>query len=139
MFRQHYRALLRELSVINKKSHQAHSKKEFERIKARLQYQKIQLIRQKKPIAEIELQLKKAAEESSKPPPVLTEVLRSFVAETPSAVPQIRLQNLENVGIFLRSQRVYNELIERYNPGLTMSQLDNVSKTANRVGLQVPE
>lgn len=49
------------------------------------------------------------------------------------------LRNLHNIGTFLRSQRVYSELVERYNPGLTMEQNENVRRTANRVGLGVPD
>ncbi|RCK62979.1 ATP synthase assembly factor FMC1, mitochondrial [Candida viswanathii] len=46
--------------------------------------------------------------------------------------------NLENVHQYLKNQREYFDLLTRYNPGLLMSQSDNVSKTANRVGLEVP-
>ena len=134
-----YRALRRELGVINRKSHEVHSAKELERVKARLQYQKIQLIRAKKPIAEIENEINSKLAAASRPPRVKTDVIRALIADTPASLPRVQLQNLKNVGVFLKSQRTYNELIERYNPGLTMSQEDNVSKTANRVGLQVPE
>ncbi|RLV83573.1 hypothetical protein JA9_004751 [Meyerozyma sp. JA9] len=134
-----YRALRRELGVINRKSHEVHSAKELERVKARLQYQKIQLIRAKKPIAEIENEINSKLAAASRPPQVKTDVIRALIADTPAFLPRVQLQNLKNVGVFLKSQRTYNELIERYNPGLTMSQEDNVSKTANRVGLQVPE
>lgn len=46
--------------------------------------------------------------------------------------------NLNNVHQYLKNQREYFDLLTRYNPGLLMSQSDNVSKTANRVGLEVP-
>lgn len=46
--------------------------------------------------------------------------------------------NLNNVHLYLKNQREYFDLLTRYNPGLLMSQSDNVSKTANRVGLEVP-
>ncbi|RCK64096.1 ATP synthase assembly factor FMC1, mitochondrial [Candida viswanathii] len=46
--------------------------------------------------------------------------------------------NLENVHQYLKNQREYFDLLTRYNPGLLMSQSDNVSRTANRVGLEVP-
>lgn len=44
-----------------------------------------------------------------------------------------------DIALFLRSQRVYEELLERYNPGISMKQTDKVRKTARRVGLEVPE
>lgn len=139
MLPQLYRALRRELGIINRKSHEVHSAKELERVKARLQYQKIQLIRAKKPISEIENEIKSKLAAASRPPKVKTDVIRSLIAESPDHLPKVGIQNLKNVAVFLKSQRTYNELIERYNPGLTMSQEDNVSKTANRVGLQVPK
>ena len=46
--------------------------------------------------------------------------------------------NLNNVHLYLKNKREYFDLLTRYNPGLLMSQSDNVSKTANRVGLEVP-
>ena len=49
------------------------------------------------------------------------------------------LNNLNNVAIFLKNQREYFELLVSYNPGLLMDQQENVSKSANRVGLDVPE
>ncbi|CAI5756903.1 unnamed protein product [Candida verbasci] len=49
------------------------------------------------------------------------------------------LNNLQNVQIFLKNQREYFNLLLRYNPGLSMDKGENVSKSANRVGLQVPQ
>ncbi|KAL6449604.1 FMC1 ATP synthase assembly factor FMC1 [Candida maltosa Xu316] len=49
-----------------------------------------------------------------------------------------KLNNLNNVHQYLQNQREYFDLLTRYNPGLLMSQSENVSKTANRVGLEVP-
>lgn len=51
---------------------------------------------------------------------------------------EYKLNNLNNVHQYLKNQREYFELLTRYNPGLLMSQADNVSKTANKVGLEVP-
>ncbi|QPG74550.1 hypothetical protein FOA43_001881 [Brettanomyces nanus] len=48
-------------------------------------------------------------------------------------------RHLDDITLFLKSQRVYMELLERYNPGISMAQKDKVEKTAHRVGLQVPE
>lgn len=139
MFRQLYRALLRELGIINRRSHKVHAEKELEKTKARLQYKKIQLIRAKQSTEEVDQELKSVIAANSRPQRTHTALIRDLVQETPSHLSRVHLENLKNVGVFLNSQRVYTELIERYNPGLTMSQLDNVSKSANRVGLKVPE
>ncbi|KAF6006498.1 hypothetical protein HII13_004975 [Brettanomyces bruxellensis] len=47
--------------------------------------------------------------------------------------------HLEDLTLYLKSQRVYEELLERYNPGISMKQKDKVEKTAHRVGLDVPK
>lgn len=46
--------------------------------------------------------------------------------------------HIADVANFLSYQRTYQELIERYNPGLTMTQSDKIKKTANRVGYELP-
>lgn len=47
--------------------------------------------------------------------------------------------HLEDLTLYLKSQRVYEELLERYNPGISMKQKDKVEKTAHHVGLDVPK
>lgn len=49
------------------------------------------------------------------------------------------LEHLEDISTFLTNQSEYDELIERYNVGLRMSQEEKVEKTAAKVGLQVPQ
>ena len=39
---------------------------------------------------------------------------------------------------YLKAQRVYVELLERYNPGLTLEDQDRIRLTARRVGLNLP-
>ena len=39
---------------------------------------------------------------------------------------------------YLRSQRQYISLIERYNPGMNMKEEDRVRLTARRVGMDLP-
>ncbi|CDK26975.1 unnamed protein product [Kuraishia capsulata CBS 1993] len=66
------------------------------------------------------------------------ELLKRLVKE--EAVANERdVRHLSNVVAFLSSQRVYCDLLERYNPGISMKQEDKVRKTARRVGLDVPE
>lgn len=39
---------------------------------------------------------------------------------------------------YLRSQRTYATLLERYNPGMDMSEKERVRLTARRVGMDLP-
>lgn len=49
------------------------------------------------------------------------------------------LHDAREILLFLRSQRKYTELLERYNPGATMTQAERNRLTARRVGLQLPK
>lgn len=133
MFKKAYKELQKELVAAHRRSYEAQWKKGLEKNKARLTYDRIQLIKARKPTEAVEAKLK-ALEKGEIQYPVLDENAARTLVEA-----EDDLQNLENVVMYLRNQRVYNELLERYNPGLTMSQEDNVRKTANMVGLAVPE
>jgi hypothetical protein len=39
---------------------------------------------------------------------------------------------------YLRAQRTYVTLLERYNPGMGMDEEDRVRLTARRVGMELP-
>ncbi|GMM27982.1 hypothetical protein DAMA08_006980 [Martiniozyma asiatica (nom. inval.)] len=52
---------------------------------------------------------------------------------------EIERHHVTTASLFLASQTEYCELLERYNPGISMKQTDKVRKTARRVGLEVPE
>ncbi|KAI0460882.1 hypothetical protein LJB42_001529 [Komagataella kurtzmanii] len=47
--------------------------------------------------------------------------------------------HVENLATFVANHREYCILLERYNPGISMTQENKVRKTARRVGLEVPE
>lgn len=47
--------------------------------------------------------------------------------------------HLKNIEMFFTNQREYEELIDRYNPGKRLSQEEKVKRTANKVGLEVPD
>ncbi|EME85196.1 uncharacterized protein MYCFIDRAFT_46624 [Pseudocercospora fijiensis CIRAD86] len=49
-----------------------------------------------------------------------------------------RLDEAEQYVQYLASQRVYTTLLERYNPGMNMTQEDRVRLTARRVGMDLP-
>lgn len=136
-FRQLYKELQKELSIINQKTLKAHGEKELKNRKAKLQYQKYQLIREKMPTKHIDEQLAKVDSGEMKAPRINSSIIKEIVEEKEAT--KMNLMHMKNITTFLRSQRVYTELIERYNPGLTMDQEDKVRRTANRVGLLVPE
>ncbi|SGZ53383.1 CIC11C00000002615 [Sungouiella intermedia] len=133
MLKSLYKELQKELLVAHRKSYAVHWKKNLEKNKAKLMYTKLQLIKSRKPTGEVEAQIKALESGKIEYPPLKTEGVRELVDSDND------IANLKNVITYLRNQRVYNELLERYSPGLTMSQEDNVRKTANMVGLAVPE
>lgn len=40
---------------------------------------------------------------------------------------------------YVKSQRMYTTLLERYNPGMNMDEEERVRLTARRVGMELPE
>ncbi|EXJ63899.1 hypothetical protein A1O7_00234 [Cladophialophora yegresii CBS 114405] len=49
-----------------------------------------------------------------------------------------RLQELEQFVTYLRAQRMYGTLLQRYNPGMGMDEEERVRLTARRVGMDLP-
>ncbi|KIV98232.1 hypothetical protein PV10_01900 [Exophiala mesophila] len=49
-----------------------------------------------------------------------------------------RRQELEQLVQYLRAQRLYGVLLERYNPGTGMDEEERVRLTARRVGMDLP-
>jgi len=66
-------------------------------------------------------------------------------APPPSLIQQIqkpaekRLEEAQQYLHYLRSQRQYITLLERYNPGMNMNEEEKVRLTARRVGMDLPE
>ncbi|KAL6948746.1 hypothetical protein ACO0QE_001219 [Hanseniaspora vineae] len=89
-------------------------------------------------------QLENSAVESSKKLlfyPQISHLKELFLTSTPpSDSTQIsnRVKHLKEVSDFLINQSEYDELVERYNPGLTMSQEEKVKRTAQKVGFEIP-
>lgn len=133
MFKTLYKELQKELLHTHKKAYAARWKKDLEKTKAKLTYDKLQLFRNKQSTAEVDRKLKELGSGKIDYPALKTEKVRELIDSEDD------LHNLQNVVTYLKNQREYTELLERYNPGLTMSQEDNVRKTANKVGLSVPE
>jgi hypothetical protein len=73
------------------------------------------------------------------PRPPLHQRLRDTF-ETPRAQPSASAQvsQAEQYLLYLRAQRDYVRLIERYNPGMGMDEEERVRLTARRVGMDLP-
>lgn len=135
-FRQLYKELQKELSIINSKTFKAHAERELKHRKTKLQYQKFQAIKDKMPTKHLDEQLLRLDSGETKAPRINSMIIKEILAEKEAS--KMNLMHMKNIKTFLNSQRVYTELIERYNPGLAMDQEDKVRRTANRVGLLVP-
>jgi hypothetical protein len=49
-----------------------------------------------------------------------------------------RVQEAEQMAQYARAQRAYAALVERYNPGMTMTEKEKIRLTARRVGFDLP-
>lgn len=49
-----------------------------------------------------------------------------------------RLQEAEQLAQYARAQRMYTTLVERYNPGATLTEQERIRLTARRVGWDLP-
>ena len=54
------------------------------------------------------------------------------------SITEKRLQHFRDIAGFMQNQMEFEQLVERYNPGLRMDQEEKVKRTAAKVGLQVP-
>lgn len=137
MFRQIYKQLYKELLFTHRSIWKLRWDKEMEKRKAHLHYLRLQQIQKRKDTEGIDKDLEKIQNEKTAVQPLNTKVVRELVQEAEPT--KMGLNNLRNIVLFLNSQRNYSELLERYNPGLSMTQEDNVRKTARRVGMMIPE
>jgi hypothetical protein len=60
-------------------------------------------------------------------------------ASSPSSSASSSVQQAEQLAAYLRAQRCYVTLVERYNPGMNMEDEERIRLTARRVGLDMPE
>jgi hypothetical protein len=49
-----------------------------------------------------------------------------------------RVREAEQMAQYARAQRTYAALVERYNPGMTMTEKEKIRLTARRVGFDLP-
>ncbi|KAK2603508.1 hypothetical protein QQS21_004277 [Conoideocrella luteorostrata] len=72
----------------------------------------------------------------------LHDRLRASFADpssSPAPAPPSPAAQAEQLIAYLRSQRLYVTLIERYNPGMGMDEEERVRLTARRVGMDMPD
>lgn len=81
----------------------------------------------------------------SHPSPLQRRIRTSFStsigqpgAQEGSANIRDRIQRTEQFLQYVKAQRMYATLVERYNPGMTMSEEERVRLTARRVGMDLP-
>ncbi|KAJ5758103.1 uncharacterized protein N7511_006797 [Penicillium nucicola] len=66
-----------------------------------------------------------------------TSALPFSTPKTPEEI-AIRVQEAEQLAQYARAQRSYCELLERYNPGMSMDEEEKIRLTARRVGFDLP-
>jgi hypothetical protein len=71
------------------------------------------------------------------PPAPLHKRIRDNFRETPSDS-SLAVAHAEQFLAYLRAQRTYVQLLERYNPSIDMDEEERVRLTARRVGMDLP-
>lgn len=62
----------------------------------------------------------------------------SSLAQQAEKAPERRLEEAQQYLHYLRAQREYITLVERYNPGINMNDEERIRLTARRVGMELP-
>lgn len=135
LFKKMYGAL--EQNVAS--SHQTHLKEILKKQDALIHYKRMQYMNAGKKLSDeddAKLVEEVKTKFASKMPKLDVELLAHLDREE---LHPVEAEHVGNITTFLDSQREYIELLERYNPGISMKQTDKVRKTARRVGLEVPE
>ncbi|GMK54920.1 hypothetical protein CspeluHIS016_0115060 [Cutaneotrichosporon spelunceum] len=81
-----------------------------------------------------ELRLSSTAPRATRNPDMAAQIRKLVESGEPKAVERAMLETRD----FLRANRIYGELLKRYNPTHGMSQEERVKATARRVGLDSP-
>ncbi|EAS33931.3 uncharacterized protein CIMG_04955 [Coccidioides immitis RS] len=75
-------------------------------------------------------------------PSPLQKRIRTYLAnpegQAPADLAQARIEEVEQFSQYLRAQRQYTTLLERYNPGADVDEQERVRLTARRVGMDLP-
>jgi hypothetical protein len=69
------------------------------------------------------------------PSPIQQRIRTTFASSTE---PQ-QVEEAEQYIQYVKAQRMYASLLERYNPGMGMDEEERVRLTARRVGMDMPE
>lgn len=72
----------------------------------------------------------------SAPSPIQQRIRTTFSSQA-NATPQV--EEAEQYIQYVRAQRMYATLLERYNPGMEMDEEERVRLTARRVGMDLPQ
>jgi ATP synthase assembly factor FMC1 len=72
-------------------------------------------------------------------PSTLQQRIRESVSKPSTTNTQSQIQQAEQFAQYIQAQRTYLALIERYNPGMGMSEEERVRLSARRVGMDLPE
>jgi ATP synthase assembly factor FMC1, mitochondrial len=73
--------------------------------------------------------------------PIRASIREHFKTPTNNLTTQdslARRQEAEQFAQYLKAQRIYGELLDRYNPGMNMDEEERVRLTARRVGMEMP-
>lgn len=65
--------------------------------------------------------------------------LQSRIRETIASGSATPIEQAEQFLQYVKAQRMYATLLERYNPGMNMDEEERVRLTARRVGMDLPE
>ncbi|AAS51696.1 ADL224Cp [Eremothecium gossypii ATCC 10895] len=153
-----YRGLLRTLVRCGRRSRLEQAQQDAKKQIAVHTYRRMQLVREQQQVADpaerarINAQLAalaknvqalKAAETGRSHEllfyPRAAELRALLLAPAEGPALERRAEHLAEVSGFVVNQHQYAELVERYNPGLRMSQEEKVKRTAAKVGLRVPD
>ncbi|GMG21868.1 unnamed protein product [Ambrosiozyma monospora] len=132
-----FKNLVAELEAVGERAFAKHSKDALKKQEALVQYKRLQYIRLGKQLSPDEdKKLVESVRIEMNKPAIDTKLLDHLNKES---LNKAEKDHLQNIVTFVNSQRTYVELLERYNPGISMKQTDKVRKTARRVGLEIPE
>ncbi|KAB8299997.1 hypothetical protein EYC80_000237 [Monilinia laxa] len=65
--------------------------------------------------------------------------LQSRIRQTIASETNTPIEQAEQFLQYVKAQRMYATLLERYNPGMNMDEEERVRLTARRVGMDLPE
>jgi ATP synthase assembly factor FMC1, mitochondrial len=74
-------------------------------------------------------------------PSPIRNSIRNHFAKPAATTPEqhlARRQEAEQFVQYLKAQRTYGELLDRYNPGMNMDEEERVRLSARRVGMEMP-